>query len=70
MKLFEHPHFEQAIVRATENFRERRLRPVIIEKDHYVTEVLRNYHRHSKRQGHFQRVEPHKNIRTVQFHWT
>lgn len=41
MKLFEHPDFEQAIVRAAEHFRERRLRPAIIEKDYYVTEALR-----------------------------
>jgi hypothetical protein len=41
MKLFEHPDFEQAIVRAAEHFGERRLRPAIIEKDYYVTEALR-----------------------------
>src|SRR6185437_15958522 len=41
MKLFEHPDFEQAILRAAEHFRERRLRPAIIEKDYYVTESLR-----------------------------
>ena len=41
MKLFEHPDFEQAILRAEEHFRERRLRPAIIEKDYYVTEALR-----------------------------
>jgi hypothetical protein len=41
MKLFEHPDFEQAILRAAEHFRERRLRPAIIEKDYYVTEALR-----------------------------
>ena len=41
MKLFEHPDFEQAILRATEHFREQGLRPAIIEKDYYVTEVLR-----------------------------
>jgi hypothetical protein len=41
MKLFEHADFEQAILRATEHFRDRRLRPAIIEKDYYVTEDLR-----------------------------
>ncbi len=41
MKLFEHPDFEQAILRAAEHFRERKLRPAIIEKDYYVTEALR-----------------------------
>ena len=41
MKLFEHPEFEQAVLLATEYFRDRGLRPAIIEKDYYVTEVLR-----------------------------
>lgn len=41
MRRFEHPDFEQAILRAAEHFRERRLRPAIIEKDLYVTEALR-----------------------------
>lgn len=41
MKLSEHPDFEQAILRAAEHFREQGLRPAIIEKDYYVTEVLR-----------------------------
>ncbi len=41
MKLFEHADFEQAILRAAEHFRPRRLRPAIIEKDYYVTEALR-----------------------------
>ena len=41
MRLFEHPDFEQAILRAAEHFRGRRLRPAIIEKDYYVTEALR-----------------------------
>lgn len=41
MKLFEHPDFDQAILRATEYFRDRGLRPAIIEKDYYVTEALR-----------------------------
>ncbi len=41
MKLFEHPNFEQAALRAAEHFRGRRLRPAIIEKDYYVTEALR-----------------------------
>ena len=41
MKLFEHPEFEQAVLRATEHFRDRGLRPAIVEKDYYVTEALR-----------------------------
>lgn len=41
MRLFEHQDFEQAIIRATEHFRARGLRPAIIEKDYYVTEALR-----------------------------
>lgn len=41
MKLFEHPDFEQAILRAVEYFRDQGLRAAIIEKDYYVTEVLR-----------------------------
>ena len=40
MKLFEHPDFEQAIIRAAENYG-MGLRPAIIEKDYYVTESLR-----------------------------
>jgi Nucleotidyl transferase AbiEii toxin, Type IV TA system len=41
LRLFEHPDFEQAILQAAEHFRERNLRPAIIEKDYYVTEALR-----------------------------
>jgi hypothetical protein len=41
VKLFEHPDFEQAIIRAAEHFRVRGLREAIIEKDYYVTEALR-----------------------------
>jgi len=41
VKLFEHPDFEQAIIRAAEHFGNRALRPAIIEKDYYVTESLR-----------------------------
>lgn len=41
MRLFEHPDFQQAILRAAEHFRERKLRPAIIEKDYYVSEALR-----------------------------
>ncbi len=41
MKLFEHREFEQAIIKAAEYFRDRKLRPSIIEKDYYVTEALR-----------------------------
>jgi predicted nucleotidyltransferase component of viral defense system len=40
LRLFEHPDFEQAILRAAEHFRERKLRPATIEKDYYVTEAL------------------------------
>ncbi len=38
MRLFEHPDFDQLILQAAERFQ---LRPAIIEKDYYVTEVLR-----------------------------
>ncbi len=41
MKLFQHPDFEQAVIRAAEHFRSQGLRPAIIEKDYYVTEALR-----------------------------
>ncbi len=41
MRLFKHPDFEQAILRASEHFDQRKLRPAIIEKDYYVTEALR-----------------------------
>ena len=41
MKLFEHPDFEQAILRASEHFESRGLRSAVIEKDYYVTEALR-----------------------------
>ena len=41
LKLFEHPDFEQAIIRAAEHFREKGLRESIIEKDYFVTEALR-----------------------------
>lgn len=41
MRLFEHPDFEQAVIRAAEYFRPRGLREAIIEKDYYVTEALR-----------------------------
>ena len=41
MKLFEHPDFDQAILQATEHYREQGLRAAIIEKDYYVTEALR-----------------------------
>jgi hypothetical protein len=39
VKLFEHPEFEQAVIRAAEHFHGPR--PAIIEKDYYVTEALR-----------------------------
>jgi hypothetical protein len=38
VRLFEHPDFDQVILQAAEHFQ---LRPGIIEKDYYVTEVLR-----------------------------
>ncbi len=41
MKLFEHPDFEQAVIRAAEHFRPRGLREALIEKDYFVTEALR-----------------------------
>lgn len=41
MKLFEHPDFEQAVIRAAEYFRSSGMREVVIEKDYYVTEALR-----------------------------
>ena len=41
MRLFEHPDFEQAILRAAEHFRGQGLRTAIIEKDYCVTEALR-----------------------------
>jgi hypothetical protein len=41
VKLFEHPDFDQAVIRAAEHFRPRGLREAIIEKDYYVTEALR-----------------------------
>lgn len=41
MKLFEHPDFEQAIIRAAEYFHSPGMREAIIEKDYYVTEALR-----------------------------
>ncbi len=41
MRLFEHPEFQQGVIRAAEHFREQGLRSAIIEKDYYVTEALR-----------------------------
>jgi hypothetical protein len=41
VKLFEHPDFEQAVIRAADHFRPRGLREAIIEKDYFVTEALR-----------------------------
>ena len=41
MKLFEHADFDQAILRAAEHFKAQGLRPAMIEKDYYVTEILR-----------------------------
>jgi hypothetical protein len=41
VRLFEHPDFEQAVIRAAEHFHPRGLREAIIEKDYFVTEALR-----------------------------
>ena len=41
MRLCEHPDFAQAILRASDHFRSRGLRPALVEKDYYVTEALR-----------------------------
>ena len=41
MRLFQHPDFGQAILRAAEHFAARKLRPAVIEKDYYATEALR-----------------------------
>lgn len=41
MKLFEHPDFEQAIIRCAGHFHSIGIREAVIEKDYYVTEVLR-----------------------------
>ena len=38
MRLFEHPDFEQAVLRAAERYG---LSEQFIEKDYYVTEILR-----------------------------
>lgn len=47
MKLFEHPDFEQAVIRAAGHFRARGLRESIIEKDYFVTEALRIIEQHA-----------------------
>ena len=41
VRLFEHADFGQAILQAADHFRGDGLRPAVIEKDYYVTEVLR-----------------------------
>ena len=41
MKLFEHSDFGQAILQAAEHFHGEGWRPAIVEKDYFVTEVLR-----------------------------
>jgi len=41
MKLCEHPDFEQAILQAADPFRDRVLRPALIEKDYFVSDSLR-----------------------------
>jgi predicted nucleotidyltransferase component of viral defense system len=47
VKLFEHPDFEQAIIRAAKHFRSLGMREAIIEKDYFVTEALRIIHQTS-----------------------
>lgn len=41
MKLFEHPDFEQAVIRAADHFQSPGMRESFIEKDYFVTEALR-----------------------------
>lgn len=41
MRLFKHPDFEQAVIRAAKRFRPRGLRAAVIEEDYCVTEVPR-----------------------------
>jgi predicted nucleotidyltransferase component of viral defense system len=41
VKLFEHPDFDQAIIRAAGYFRSLGIREGFIEKDYFVTEALR-----------------------------
>jgi Nucleotidyl transferase AbiEii toxin, Type IV TA system len=41
VKLFEHPDFEQAIIHTADYFHPLGIREAIIEKDYYVTEILR-----------------------------
>lgn len=41
MKLFQHPDFDQAVLRATRHFASSGLREAFVEKDYYVTETLR-----------------------------
>ena len=41
MKLFQHPDFDQAVLRAAGHFQSRGLREAIVEKDYYVTDALR-----------------------------
>jgi predicted nucleotidyltransferase component of viral defense system len=38
MRLFEHPDFDQAVIRAAKS---RGIREAFVEKDYYVTEALR-----------------------------
>ena len=54
MKLFEHPDFQQAILRAAEHFRGRGLRQAIIEKDYYVTEALTDHRRYRRQASDLQ----------------
>ena len=42
MKLFEHPDFEQAVIRAAEHFRTQGLRESIIEKDYFAADGTKN----------------------------
>jgi hypothetical protein len=58
VKLFEHPDFEQVVLRATEHFHSQGLRPAIVEKDYYVTEALRII----AAEAHVKGMEPHSAI--------
>jgi hypothetical protein len=41
MRLFEHRDFDQVVLQTAVHFRDRGLRPALIEKDYYATEALR-----------------------------
>ena len=54
MKLFEHPDFEQAIIRAADHFRPRGLREAIIEKRLRRHGSIAHHRARGRRQGHLQ----------------